>query len=449
MSKVIPIKKQKTKASNPSPETEAHRLARGNDQVATDGGGTLYRWTGSYWQPQSSLDAETAMFSWLSSHPEHVIKASPRLAASCVVAAAMGARRLPVRSEGDTETSLILPLLNGYLHINLQGGEITLQDPAPDAGLTYQLQVSFDPAAQADRFHQFLADILPDQEVREFIQEYIGYTLISDCRFQIAMFWVGSGANGKSTLASIIAKLHRNTASMSIDKLEGFRLTPLVGASLVYVDETPPRVSEQALKKIISGGLIEIDRKFRDPISFKPTAKWIILGNNMPAVSDQSHGFWRRAMVAPFGRQFTDTEKDPLLEAKIITTEMAGVLNWAITGLVRLMARGRFPGTPEPMRAAQRQGMLESNSVYAWWIDARAEIHPEVETPRALVYADYRKWATDNGMAPVSAERFWPRLDSACGQKIVAVARKVDGASVRFVPVRLLHSHADGEERWQ
>jgi putative DNA primase/helicase len=249
---------------------------------------------------------------------------------------------------------------------------------------------------------------------------------------------VGSGANGKTTLAEIISSLHRQVVSLQLAGLSGFRLSPLLNSSLVVVDETPQRIDEQALKSLVSGGLCQIDRKYRDPISFHPTAKWIILGNAVPAISDQSHGFWRRMPVVPFTRQFDPDEQDPALVQKITRMEMSGVLNWAVTGLVRLVRRGQFPEQSEAMVTAQGEGQKESNSVLAWWRDDRAEIDPDVETPRQAVYGDYKIWCNENGMSPLGVERFWNRLKAIAGQKTVeATARKIQGQTMRVVPLRL------------
>ena len=416
----------------PTPECVYHTAA-GQDANLASRDKVLFRWNGSFWEAQDAEKEESKAFSWLKQNYED--KATPRLATSCVAAAVMGARPLPV---GDSQ-NVVLPLKNGYLLIDGASGELELTDPTKEAGLTYLINANFDPVADAPLFNKFLEEVLPDPETREWVQEYMGYTLLNDCRFQTAVFLVGSGANGKTTLAEIVAALHRSVVSMQLNALSGFKLSPLLDASLVVVDETPSRIDEQALKSLVSGGLCQVDRKYRDPISFHPSAKWVILGNAVPAISDQSHGFWRRMPIVPFTRQFDPDEQDPTLVNKITTNEMSGVLNWAVAGLVRLVRRGQFPPQSEEMLKAQGEGQKESNSVLAWWRDDRAEIDPAFETPRQAVYSDYKTWCNDNGMSPLGVERFWNRLKQLAGQEAVeATVRKIDGQAVRVVPVRLL-----------
>jgi len=278
-------KQQKTKP--PSAELAYSRYIGSSDDYATANDGLLYRWNGWFWQPIEPRDAERDAFRWLSVHPDYFDKATPRLAASCTQAAVMTARKLTTYS---SSSHVVLPLRNGYLHVR-NDGSIVLDKHDKKYGLSYLIDCDFDPAAQAPTFTRFLAEILPDQEVRHWVQCYVGYTLMSDCRFQKATFWLGGGANGKSTLAEIVAALHAKTTALTIDSLSGFKLVSLIGASLVYVDETPLRIDEQELKKLISGGLVQIDRKFREPINLRPTAKWIICGNSLPALSDQVMAF--------------------------------------------------------------------------------------------------------------------------------------------------------------
>uniref|UniRef100_E6PNL2 Putative Phage/plasmid primase P4, C-terminal n=1 Tax=mine drainage metagenome TaxID=410659 RepID=E6PNL2_9ZZZZ len=321
-----------------------------------------------------------------------------------------------------------------------------LRDFERGLGLCYLVKCDFDSAAQAPTFHRFVDEILPDDATKGYVQEYAGYTLMPDTRFQAGMWWLGSGANGKSTLVEILAALHSKISAVSLDSLEGFALVSLIGSSLAWVDETPRRINEQRLKTLISGGLVQIDRKFRDPINLKPFAKWIICGNELPAISDQTHGFWRRFAIVDFKRQFSDIEKDPLLARKIIEGELSGVLNWALAGLLRLTQRGRFPAISQQMRDVLASGQRESNNVLAWWQDERGAIAAEGKwTPRGDVYMDYRFHAQSSGTLAVSEERFWTRLKQIAGPELQFKDKKLAGKKIRMANLDL--PRADEWER--
>jgi putative DNA primase/helicase len=425
---------QKQKTKLPSPELAYSRQIEMSQDYATDGS-LLYCWNGKIWEPIDPRDAERDAFKWLGAHPDYFSKASPKLAASCAMAAVISARKLPNYSNS---SHVVLPLKNGYLHVH-NDGSISLEQPDKKYGLTYLIDCDFDPTARAPEFMRFIAEVLPDAEVRHWVQCYVGYTLMPDCRFQKATFWLGGGANGKSTLAEIVAALHAKTTALTIDSLDGFKLVSLIGASLVYVDETPSRVDEQELKKLISGGLVQIDRKFREPINLRPTAKWIICGNSLPALSDQSHGFWRRMPIVQFERQFEEHEQDPLLAKRIIENELSGVLLWALAGLVEIIRVGKLPPLPEAMLRALDDGKRETNSVLAWHSDDRIECDGVSWTPRADIYRDYQQWARERGYSPVNETKFWMRLKLIEPSACEVSARKSDGKTIRYAPVRLLH----------
>jgi putative DNA primase/helicase len=425
---------QQQKTKLPSPELAYSQKIELSQAHATDGS-LLYQWNGQIWQPIDPRDAEREAFRWLGADPEYFTKATPKLAASCAQAAVINARKLPQYSNSQ---HVVLPLKNGYLHVR-NDGSISLEPPDKRFGLSYLIDCDFDPAAQAPDFMQFLAEILPDPDVRRWVQSYVGYTLLPDCRFQKATFWLGGGANGKSTLAEIVAALHAKITALTIDSLDGFKLVSLIGASLVYVDETPSRIDEQELKKLISGGLVQIDRKFREPINLRPTAKWIICGNSLPALSDQSHGFWRRMPIVTFERQFAEHEQDPLLAKRIIETELGGVLLWALSGLTEIIKAGKLPPLPEAMIRAVDDGKRETNSVLAWFDDDRIEHDAAAWTPRAEIYRDYQQWARDRGYSPVNETKFWARLRLIEPQLVETTKRKIDGKATRGTPARLLH----------
>ena len=369
-----------------------------------EGSGVLYRWSGTHWEMVSPYDCERMAWKWLTENCPN--EATPRKAQSCSNAACLEIFKIP----SPQKTSIIIPTKSGYLHVGQSDFLLTLMNADPALGITYCLNCPYDPEVTAPLFKGFMEEVLPDPDVRDLVQEYAGYTLLGDTRFQKAQWWIGSGANGKGTLAQIIAALHQRASALSIDSLDGFRLVPLLDATLIYVDETPKKIDEQRLKTLLSGDLVSIDRKYRDPVSFRPSAKWIVLGNDLPAISDQSDGFWRRWHVIPFPVSFGEGQQRPLLAKQIIDHELSGVLNWALDGLLKLLGRGHFLPPPRTVRDAIQRGRKESNNVLAWLEEAEPVVSGLPATPKDDIYAAYREWSQKNGTPSVSATRFWTRV---------------------------------------
>ena len=313
-----------------------------------------FRWIGTHWQEVPLLDLEREALLFLSSHAP--AKANDRTAASAVKTAILFAAKLAVANH------TYIPTLSGYVEID---GEFVKHVSAiKEFGITYVLECEHDPFAKCPLFDKFLAEALPNPDVRSYLQEYSGYTLLGDTRHQLAAWLDGDGGTGKGSYLQVMSALHRQTVALSINSLDGFKLTGLQSASLVCVDETPTRIDEERLKTLISGDSIQIHRKYRDVITVRPSAKWIIICNGFPSITDQSDGFWRRSLIFPF--TVKPKVKTPLLAEKIISEELSGVLNWAVAGLQRLLKREAFPPLPEAMRDAHDKNRKHSNSVSEW-----------------------------------------------------------------------------------
>ena len=98
--------------------------------------------------------------------------------------------------------------------LNLQNGTLVLEGSCEELGphdrddlITKLVPVSYDPNAECPQFTDFIQRILPDLETRLFVQRWFGYYLTGLTGEQVLVFFYGSGANGKSTLLNIMAKI--------------------------------------------------------------------------------------------------------------------------------------------------------------------------------------------------------------------------------------------------
>ena len=388
----------------------------------------LYRWTGTFWQLLDEQAAKRDAYQWLVRHDRD--HASDVCATAAVRAARLWVDALPVPTD-----DVIVPCRNGYVVLAHQQPVLTPAEPR--FGLQYVLNCDYHPEATARRFERFLQEVLPDTAVRGRVQEYIGYTLMSDTRFQMAQFWLGSGANGKGVLANLVQSLHGRAVATRLDELDGFKRAALLGASLIYCDEAPRgRFDESLAKSLIAGELVSIDRKFLPQVDTRILGKWLVLGNHPPVITDPSEGFWRRWDFVPFACTIPLEKRDPLLFQTIRDAELSGVLNWALQGLQRLLERGRFdPVLPPAMRLKRQEVKTEANPVMAWFEECDIAFGTGLETPKDAVYAHFRGWSERNGVPVLTAKSFWERLrqlgDVADGRK------RRNGGQIRVCNVEL------------
>lgn len=398
--------------------------------IYSRGGGVLYIWyENSYWRALDDEEAEDMAIDWLDINAGS--RATLKSAISCVATAAAKCSWLPgykqkkdINKDDDYNPHLvIIPLLNGYLHIKKSDAEslagesawsATLMPANRELGFTHRIKCQYDPFAEAPKFQKFLEEILPDKEVREYVREFAGYTLTADCRHQIAHVWVGSGSNGKSVLAKIISRLHEKVVAIALNNLKKDGLEGLLGGSLALADEIPPRIDENAYKIMTSGGTMAIPRKFKSTLSVAMKFKILALGNAAPAPSDQTDGFWRRTILINFPAKIKNP--DPLLSETLIKEELPGILNWMVGGLVNLMERGHFAAKPKAVDEAIHAGKRGSNNVLAWVEDEQVSYDESTVQyngwpSKQIIYKIYCDYCKNHGSLPVGSERFWRQLD--------------------------------------
>lgn len=341
----------------------------------------------------------------------------------------------------------ILNFKNGLLNIETYA----LRQHTPEYLSTSQIPILYDRHATAPRWFKFINDITDgDHEQATLLQQIAGYCLTNDTRFAKAFIFFGSGANGKSLYTRLIGKLigRENVSSLNLSTItKQFGLTGLIGKKLNLIDEISGNYFESnVIKNLISGETMAAEVKFRpDPIEFVPTAKLIFTVNELPKINDTTPGLYRRFIIVPFERSFM-AAPDLDLESKL-TEELPGILNWAIEGLKKLRAQGRFNETDKNITAIN--AFKIENSPFLEFLTSTYEPCPEEERfkypiPLAKLYNEYREYAFSSGYKPKSMANFSREIAHTHlpGWKI---EKKKEGPTVYICGIRRL-VFKNGEE---
>ncbi|NMF96174.1 phage/plasmid primase, P4 family [Aromatoleum toluolicum] len=384
----------------------------------------MYRWNGNNWTVLTDKYGEAEVLAWLKEHAPHNVSRS-------TARNAWGTLKLDLlcATKKATESGALIPCQGTYVRVS-ESGELTTISPSRELQCSYALSCAYESAAEAPTFARFLEQILPDEELRKRVQEFVGYTLLGDHRYQCAGMWLGSGANGKGVLSNIVQALHQEVAAIQLDNKSRFALSGLHRASLIVADELPPsKLDEGRLKSVTAGEPVFIDIKGETPITTRVRGKLLVLGNNFPAVNDGSDGFWRRWEVIPFQVTIPPAQRNPKLAEQIIKTELSGVLNWAIEGLQRLLRRDGFdPVRPEAMNRAIKTAKMVADDVTGWLADRVVSVTGPVTAKKNLVYADYHHWCAANDFAPRAPQGFWLKL-KRCRTDMTAKKVRVHGGA--------------------
>lgn len=250
--------------------------------------------------------------------------------------------------------------------------EVRLLPHDRDRRQTKMVPVEYDPAAACPRFDAFLERVQPDREMRAFLQRWFGLSM-SGQPLQRLAFLHGGGANGKSVLVDLVARVLGNYAATArIESLTGTSrrgggdatpdLVPLMGARLVRASEPDEgqRLQEGLIKELIGGEPMLVRALHSDFVEVRPIFKLTMSGNHRPEIRGTDDGIWRRVMLVPFDVQIPESERDPQL-GEALWAERAGVFRWLVEGLIEALERGLDP--PEAVRAATREYREESDPI--------------------------------------------------------------------------------------
>ena len=229
---------------------------------------------------------------------------------------------------------------------------VDLVDHDRDQLITKMAPVAYDPDAECPRFHAYLNRIQPDLAMRRFLARWLGLSMTALTWEQRLAFFYGSGANGKSVLTDLLARILGDyAATAKIESLTGQSrrgggdatpdLIPLVGARFVRASEPDEgqRLQEGLIKELTGGEKILVRALHADFIEVQPLFKLTISGNHKPDIRATDDGIWRRVMLVPFDVQIPKAERDAGLGEKL-WAERSGILNWLIGGLLDYLENG-------------------------------------------------------------------------------------------------------------
>lgn len=298
-----------------------------------------------------------------------------------------------------TDAGQMISCTNGLLDLSTR--TVTEHTPA----LFNAVSVPFDyqpDAAEPTAWHDFLNSVWPDDATSiQLLQEYFGYVLSGRTDMQKLLLLIGPTRSGKGTIARLLADLlgRGHVAGPTLASVgTNFGLAPLLGKPLAIIADarmgsTPAHTVVERLLSITGEDLLTVDRKFREPWSGRLPTRLLILSNELPRFRDASAAIAGRMLILQMHNSFLGRE-DRSLDQRL-TTELPGILNWALEGLDRLTRTGRFTVPASSDDAAQL--MMDLASPVAAFVRECCVRERAAMVPRDNLYDAWKRWAEDNG----------------------------------------------------
>ena len=211
----------------------------------------------------------------------------------------------------------------------------------------------FDPSAKAERWDQFVYEVMDTNEAdAQYLQKLIGYCLWGRRPEQSIQFFVGDGGDGKSVFLETVRKAlgdYQITLSATTFSAKNPASIPndvarLSGARFAGVSELPKglHVNTQLMKGISGGDTLSARFLHQEFFDFEPEAVLLFVTNFYPFIDVEDKAFLRRVRLLRFPKNFSENKPDLRLPEKL-QVELPGIINWALQGFQMYQSNGLQP----------------------------------------------------------------------------------------------------------
>lgn len=277
-------------------------------------------------------------------------------------------------------------------------------------------------AAESSAWPGFLNRVLPDDEVRRFLQRYVGLALAGTVLEHVLAILVGAGRNGKSVFYRAVnyalgdyataaePDLFVATKDASLTNTAG--QMALLGRRWVVVSESDDGrpLAEATVKRLTGGDTITARRLYGQLVTFEPSHTAVLVTNYLPKVRGGDPALWARLVVVPFEVTIPPDEQDPEL-AERLQLEADAVLAWAVAGYVAYRAQGlNSPARVESAIAAYRS---DSDTFSRFVAERCTTTSPALSVSMTDLWAAWSKWCAEEGLESGSKLALAQALDRA------------------------------------
>ena len=338
---------------------------------------------------------------------------------------------LIVKDETSIADARFIAFKNGIYDI--ETGDFS--DFSPEKIITNMIPYDYNPNAYYEVTDRTLDKIsCHDQNVRDLLEEAIGYTFYRRNELRKSFILIGDKANGKSTYLDMIKTLlgESNVSALDLKELGERFKTALLSGKLANIgddigDEFIPNPA--IFKKLVSGDRINAERKGQDPFDFDNYSKLLFSANDIPRIKDKSGAVLSRLVIVPFDARFSksDPDFDPYIKYKLRRREsMEYLIVLGLKGLRRVLDNSSFTSSTRVTK--QIEEYEENNNPILLYLKDKS-LEDFENQPTKDIFIEYNGFCHSNGFTPLSNVEFGKVIRKK--YNLVTKTRRVDGKVVR------------------
>lgn len=342
---------------------------------------------------------------------------------------------ISIQDNTPCNNSSLIAFENGVFNISND----TFTGYSPEYIITNKIHWNYNPNA----FSKDMDDVLnrvscDDPEIRDLLEEMIGYCFYRKNELRKAFILTGDGSNGKSTFLAVIQSLlgEINISALDLKELgDRFKTAEMFGKLANIGDDIGDEfVANPAMfKKLVTGERVSAERKGSDPFEFNNYSKLIFSANDIPRIKDKTGAVLDRLVIVPFNAKFS-VEKSGYKQN--IRGELVGnaevmeyLINLGIAGLKRILKNQKFT-TSTKVQGELDDYKQRNNPILGFIQECEDEEFQIENEPTNKVYKRYQEYCLASSLQPMSNIEFSKQMNRIMNMKIID--KKISGKKYRI-----------------
>jgi P4 family phage/plasmid primase-like protien len=331
------------------------------------------------------------------------------------------------------DSSFMEKLDNNLFLIGVQNGVIDLnkrefREGRPDDYVSKKCKINYIPCDMDDPefcdklkiVEDFFKKILPIENVRKYLLNRLASCLegTNDQQFPILS---GTGGNGKTILLEFMQEIFGEyacsisstvfTQKSGSSSAASPEIARIRGVRLISAEETEEgsTINVAKMKEYTGGSKITPRKLFGDIEEFKPQAHWFLVCNNIPKITSDDGGTWRRILIVEFPSSFVDDPSDSIYDGNPYVFKKDETIGQQLYECREVFFSYLFHhyyvefkknGNREPPAEVKMatNSYRQENDLFFQYIKERIIKNPLSVLKISEVYGDFKYWFKESGI---------------------------------------------------
>jgi P4 family phage/plasmid primase-like protien len=316
-------------------------------------------------------------------------------------------------------------LLDSHPHlIGFENGVYDLRlhefrDGIPDDYISFSTSRNYVPynpqSIEVKEINEFFSQVFTNPAICKYVKDIFSSTIDGGIRHEKFYIFTGSGSNGKSKILELIQlmmgeyycilpialltqkRAASNSAQAELERTRGRRF------AIMQEPSDGEKMNIGLMKELSGGDRIQCRGLFKEPIEFKPQFKMIMTCNELPEVSSDDGGTWRRIRVVDFSSKFKEDPDPNNPKEFMMDTELGEKFDrWADMLMSMLIENHKttdLRNIKEPLEVRiATESYKKNNDMVGQFIDETFVKDVNADKPMMLntVHSAFRPWASQN-----------------------------------------------------